>query len=75
MRVHCIWRENFETTSPHSQVCRWSLCFIHHAHAGIGAVFEQEQDENGKMERKIPACASKALSDSQRKYDNTNKNS
>ena len=40
---------------------------------GTGAVLEQEQWEDGKLERRVIAYASKTLSRSQRKYCATNK--
>ncbi len=40
---------------------------------GIGAVLEQEQEESGRVAKKVIAYASKTLSDSQRGYCKTNK--
>ncbi len=40
---------------------------------GIGAVLEQEQEEGGRVAKKVIAYASKTLSDSQRHYCTTNK--
>ncbi len=40
---------------------------------GIGAVLEQEQEEGGRVVKKVIAYASKTLSDSQRRYCTTNK--
>ncbi len=40
---------------------------------GIGAVLEQEQEEGGRVAKKVIAYASKTLSDSQRRYCTTNK--
>ncbi len=40
---------------------------------GIGAVLEQEQEESGRVVKKVIAYASKTLSDSQRRYCTTNK--
>ncbi len=40
---------------------------------GIGDVLEQEQEEGGRVAKKVIAYASKTLSDSQRRYCTTNK--
>ena len=40
---------------------------------GIGAMLEQEQEEGGRVAKKVIAYASKTLSDSQRHYCMTNK--
>ncbi len=40
---------------------------------GIGAILEQEQEEGGRVAKKVIAYASKTLSDSQLRYCTTNK--
>ncbi len=43
------------------------------SNVGMGAVLEQEQEEGGRVAKKVIAYASKTLSDSQRRYCTTNK--
>ncbi len=47
--------------------------FVLSTDVGKGAVLEQEQEESGRVAKKVIACASKTLSDSQRGYCTTNK--